>query len=263
MSDHSSVSALCSWIDPTLDQLGPEDAIDYGADCSFTAANLLSRVDIFIFAHLSGYCVQMFLFRSITICLMISIGWEVTEFCFSPLLKNFIECWWDQCLYDLILCNGLGMLLGRQAVKYFGLQPFQWRADVAFFVVFARIETDLMWFFFKHIFGIPTKSPIIVVLVVLMHVSMVDFPKQYFKLHAKERWNSETFNLILVPFNVVLLSLVTFKFGWLDKKLFSIQETSKIIFKWLCWLTLVMIGLWKILSRWESHLPQQNVKLKK
>ena len=44
----------------------------------------------------------------------ISIMWELTEMVFGHLLPNFYECWWDNLVLDVLLCNGLGIFTGMQ-----------------------------------------------------------------------------------------------------------------------------------------------------
>jgi phosphatidylserine synthase 2 len=36
----------------------------------------------------------------------------------APLLPNFMECWWDQIFFDLIICNGAGIFVGHKICKY-------------------------------------------------------------------------------------------------------------------------------------------------
>ena len=55
---------------------------------------------------------------SIPVCWLCSILWEVTEVLMAPLLPNFIECWWDQIGFDLIICNGAGIFVGHKICKY-------------------------------------------------------------------------------------------------------------------------------------------------
>ena len=40
--------------------------------------------------------------------------WELTEMVFGHLLPNFYECWWDNLVLDVLLCNGLGIFTGMQ-----------------------------------------------------------------------------------------------------------------------------------------------------
>ena len=55
--------------------------------------------------------------RSYGICWTLSISWELTEVQFTHLLPNFKECWWDQWILDVLLCNGGGIWLGMQGIN--------------------------------------------------------------------------------------------------------------------------------------------------
>lgn len=53
-----------------------------------------------------------YLFHSaLAVCWISSVTWELTEIIFAPMLPNFYECWWDQLIYDILICNGLGMMV--------------------------------------------------------------------------------------------------------------------------------------------------------
>ena len=39
-----------------------------------------------------------------------SIVWEFVEIATSYYIPNFAECWWDQWILDVLICNGLGTL---------------------------------------------------------------------------------------------------------------------------------------------------------
>jgi len=47
----------------------------------------------------------------------ISVMWEITEITFAHLLPNFIECWWDALILDVIICNGLGIWIKTGAAS--------------------------------------------------------------------------------------------------------------------------------------------------
>ena len=44
--------------------------------------------------------------------------WELTEMAFGHLLPNFYECWWDNIILDVFLCNGMGIFTGMLIVRY-------------------------------------------------------------------------------------------------------------------------------------------------
>ena len=66
--------------------------------------------------------------RNRAICWTISIGWEILELSLTFMLPNFAECWWDQWIMDVLLCNGIGIELGVRVCQYFellGIEVFE------------------------------------------------------------------------------------------------------------------------------------------
>lgn len=47
---------------------------------------------------------------------------------FSHLLPNFLECWWDAILLDILLCNGLGIWLGLFICRKLEMRTFRWES---------------------------------------------------------------------------------------------------------------------------------------
>lgn len=45
-------------------------------------------------------------------------GSNVSQISFTHVLPNFAECWWDQVILDILLCNGLGIEIGYALCKY-------------------------------------------------------------------------------------------------------------------------------------------------
>ena len=126
--------------------------------------------------------------------------WEITEIAFSHLLPNFIECWWDALILDILLCNGLGIWVGLKIVKVLEMRSYKWvgirdihsttgkikRAMLQFtpehwtavrwldpkctyMRFFALCQMVIFWqvselntFFLKHIFELPPSHPLVV-----------------------------------------------------------------------------------------------------
>lgn len=42
------------------------------------------------------------------------------------LLPNFAECWWDQVILDILLCNGGGIWLGMTICKFLEMRTYRW-----------------------------------------------------------------------------------------------------------------------------------------
>lgn len=45
---------------------------------------------------------------------------------FMHLLPNFAECWWDQLILDILLCNGGGIWLGMTVCRFLEMRTYQW-----------------------------------------------------------------------------------------------------------------------------------------
>lgn len=66
--------------------------------------------------------------RNYGICWTLSITWEMTEVQFTHLLPNFKECWWDQWILDVLICNGGGIWLGMQVAKFLEMRTYRWES---------------------------------------------------------------------------------------------------------------------------------------
>ncbi|CAK8683500.1 unnamed protein product [Clavelina lepadiformis] len=125
------VRGIMIWLDDDLKHVKREvDVIEeYAVNCSeVTAARLYASLDIFAFAHFSGWAMKALLLRSYVMCWSISILWELTEVFFMHLLPNFKECWWDQIFLDVLLCNGLGIWVGIQVCKFLEMREYRWES---------------------------------------------------------------------------------------------------------------------------------------
>ena len=58
----------------------------------------------------------------------VSIMWELTEMVFGHLLPNFYECWWDNLVLDVLICNGLGIFTGMQVCKFLEMREYKWES---------------------------------------------------------------------------------------------------------------------------------------
>lgn len=56
----------------------------------------------------------------------ISVMWEITEMAFAHLLPNFVECWWDALILDVLICNGLGIWCGLKICKILEMREYKW-----------------------------------------------------------------------------------------------------------------------------------------
>ncbi|KAG7276027.1 hypothetical protein CRUP_004424 [Coryphaenoides rupestris] len=122
------VKQLMYWLDPNLRYAKREaDVMEYAVNCHvITWERILSHFDIFAFSHFWGWGMKALLIRSYGLCWTISITWELTELFFMHLLPNFAECWWDQVILDILLCNGGGIWLGMTACRFLEMRTYHW-----------------------------------------------------------------------------------------------------------------------------------------
>ncbi|XP_070968636.1 phosphatidylserine synthase 1-like [Oncorhynchus clarkii lewisi] len=124
----AQVKKLMYWVDPNLRYATREtDVMEYAVNCHvITWERILSHFDIFAFGHFGGWAMKAMLIRSYALCWTISITWELTELFFMHLLPNFAECWWDQLILDILLCNGGGIWLGMTVCRFLEMRTYQW-----------------------------------------------------------------------------------------------------------------------------------------
>uniref|UniRef100_A0A4W6DWV1 Phosphatidylserine synthase n=1 Tax=Lates calcarifer TaxID=8187 RepID=A0A4W6DWV1_LATCA len=122
------VKTLMYWLDPNLRYATREaDIMEYAVNCTtITWERILSHFDIFAFGHFAGWAMKALLIRSYGLCWTISITWELTELFFMHLLPNFAECWWDQVILDILLCNGGGIWLGMTVCRFLEMRTYHW-----------------------------------------------------------------------------------------------------------------------------------------
>lgn len=52
------------------------------------------------------------------------------------LLPNFAECWWDQVILDILLCNGGGIWLGMTVCHFLEMRTYSWASIKSVTIVF-------------------------------------------------------------------------------------------------------------------------------
>merc|ERR1739838_662276 len=125
------VRMVLEWLDPSVKDAKREvDMVEsYAVNCSdITFERLYASLDIFAFAHFSGWAMKACMLRSYSMCWSLSILWEMTELFFMHLLPNFQECWWDQIILDVLLCNGFGIFVGIQFCRYLEMREYRWES---------------------------------------------------------------------------------------------------------------------------------------
>eukprot|EP01069_Polyplicarium_translucidae_P003466 Polyplicarium_translucidae@DN2317_c0_g1_i3.p1 len=81
---------------------------------------------IWFIAHLCGWASKMVIFRDWTFCLVNSLAFECTELSLHWLIPEFLECWWDSLVLDVIIANMIGMLLGVVVLRFLLSYKYDW-----------------------------------------------------------------------------------------------------------------------------------------
>lgn len=100
---------------------------EYGVNCSdLTWERFWGNVDVFATGHFLGWMFKALLIRHAGLLWAISALWEFTEMAYAHLLPNFVECWWDALILDVLLCNGLGIWCGLRLCKLLEMREYKW-----------------------------------------------------------------------------------------------------------------------------------------
>jgi len=98
---------------------------NYALDCGFDS--FTDKVfDVFTISHAVGWFISGFAFRSFEFTLLFTVIDELCEVWWRCCYPNFMECWWDHILLDLVFTNALGAFLGTKVVNWWLNRPFDW-----------------------------------------------------------------------------------------------------------------------------------------
>uniref|UniRef100_A0A1B0GJG7 Phosphatidylserine synthase n=1 Tax=Lutzomyia longipalpis TaxID=7200 RepID=A0A1B0GJG7_LUTLO len=125
--NYKTIMGIFYWLDPGLKNFHINMDKEYGVNCSdITIERIWSHVDVFALAHFLGWMFKAILIRHMGILWAISIMWEITEIAFAHLLPNFVECWWDALILDVVVCNGVGIWCGLKLCKMLEMREYRW-----------------------------------------------------------------------------------------------------------------------------------------
>lgn len=65
---------------------------------------------------------------------------------FGHLLPNFYECWWDNLVLDVLLCNGLGIFTGMMVCRFLEMREHHWESFKNISTRTGRIRRALLQF---------------------------------------------------------------------------------------------------------------------
>uniref|UniRef100_A0A1B6C6S3 Phosphatidylserine synthase n=1 Tax=Clastoptera arizonana TaxID=38151 RepID=A0A1B6C6S3_9HEMI len=272
--NHKTVMTMIYWLYPELENFHIDMDREYGVNCSvITFENIWGHVDIFATAHFLGWAFKALLVRHLGILWAVSVMWEVTEIAFAHLLPNFIECWWDALILDVLLCNGLGIWLGLKVCKMLEMREYKWvsirdihsttgklkRAVLQFtpgswthvrwmdpststhkrffaiclLVIFWQV-CELNTFFLKHIFEMPPAHPLVIYRLLFIGIVVAPSVRQYYSFISDPECKRVGSQCWVYGAIMATEALLCIKNGW---ELFSHTQALNII----CWLLIIFM----------------------
>merc|ERR1711916_113217 len=256
--------ALMGALDPALGVPLPERS--YGDDCSLytpdhpsgsSFANLMDALfDEFVIAHALGWVAKMVMLRDVTLCVVLSLLFEVLEYTFEHMLPNLGECWWDHFILDVLVCNLLGMVVGYWMVHFLEMKTYNWvgLSDipsvkrflyVLAVIVFIEIN-ELCAFFLKTLLWVPPPHPI----------NPIRLPalREYYEFVTNPHVHRFGAQLWIAVIGIALELLLVIKFGQGE---FSSPPPSYIVYGWS---TFGVLLLSFIIYRFVLYPPSKSKK---
>ncbi|XP_034030861.1 phosphatidylserine synthase 1 isoform X1 [Thalassophryne amazonica] len=289
------VKQLMYWLDPNLRYAKREaDIMEYAVNChAISWERILSHFDIFAFSHFWGWGMKALLIRSYGLCWSISITWELTELFFMHLLPNFAECWWDQVILDILLCNGGGIWLGMTVCRFLEMRTYHWasikdihtttgkikRAVLQFtpaswtyvrwldpksslqrvmgvylFMIIWQL-TELNTFFLKHIFVFPACHALSWCRILFIGIITAPTVRQYYAYLTDTQCKRVGTQCWVFGAIAFLEALVCIKFG---HELFSKTQILYVILWLLCLAFITFLCLYGMVWYAENYGPTQK-----
>jgi len=274
--DYDTIRSVIVWIDPAMENYTLDSEKEYGQDCwDITADRLYGHLDWFAFGHYWGWGMKALVIRHYGILWSISIMWELTEMIFGHLLPNFYECWWDNMILDVLICNGLGIFTGMQVCRYLEMREYKWESikniqtttgkfkrallqftpeswthvrwldpNSSYMRVIAVVQFMIIWqlvelntFFIKHIFPMPAEHPICVARILMNGLIGAPTIRQYYSYITDPCCKRVGTQLWVFLLIAFSELILVIKFGL---EFFSHTQISKMVL-WFCLNILVSI----------------------
>lgn len=217
--NYSTLKKILYWYDPNLVHFHIDMDKEYGVNCSdISLERIWGHIDLFALGHYLGWMFKAILIRHMGILWAISVMWEITEVAFAHLLPNFVECWWDALILDVVVCNGFGIWCGLKICQMLEMREYKWASikDIhsttgkikravlqftpeswtsvrwldpkcSYMRIFALCQLVLFWqvselntFFLKHVFELPASHALVTARLVLIGVIVAPSVRQYY-----------------------------------------------------------------------------------
>ena len=263
--DYQTIRSMIIWFDPKMENYTIDSEKEYGTNCwDISPSKLYAHLDWFAFGHYWGWGMKALIIRHYGLLWSISIMWELTEMVFGHLLPNFYECWWDNLVLDVLVCNGLGIFTGMQVCKFFEMREFKWEsikdkptiggkfkralmqftpqsfsytrwldpnqgymrlvAVIQYMLIWQMVELNTFWM--KHIFPLPAEHPLCVFRILMTGLISAPSTRQYYTYITDPR--CKRIGTQCWVFLMVGFSelILVLKFG---RELFSQTQLSKVL----------------------------------
>eukprot|EP00760_Papus_ankaliazontas_P012295 PhM_4_TR15240/c2_g1_i1/m.59409/K08730/PTDSS2; phosphatidylserine synthase 2 len=117
--------------DPGLANRLPDKS--YAEDCRLSTPEepykfFNTVADEFLLAHILGYWGKAVMLRDASMVIAVSVMFEFAELTFQHWQENFLECWWDHVIIDIMICNGGGMVLGLLTLRWLDAKEYAWQS---------------------------------------------------------------------------------------------------------------------------------------
>lgn len=290
---HEQIMNILYWFDGSLRDFHINMEKDYGVNCSDVSfERIWSHVDVFALGHFLGWAFKAVLIRHMGILWAISIMWEITEVAFAHLLPNFVECWWDQLILDVLLCNGIGIWCGLKFCKILEMREYKWvsirdissttgkikRAVLQFtpeswsavrwmdpkstpmrFLAVAQLVlfwqiTELNTFFLKHIFEMPPSHPFVTGRLAIVGLFIAPSVRQYYIYMTDTRCKRMGTQCLVYVAIMVAEAMLCIKNG---RELFERAQAFNILI-WVLIMIIVSILFVYGCVMWHKYFPSQE-----
>ncbi|CAH0557565.1 unnamed protein product [Brassicogethes aeneus] len=299
--NYHTVKTILYWFDPKLKEFHIDMDKEYGVNCSvITVEKLWAHMDVFALGHYLGWLFKAILIRHCGILWAISFMWEVTEVFFAHLLPNFLECWWDSLILDVLVCNGFGIYCGLKICEILEMREYKWvsirdihstsgkikRAVLQFtpesftavrwldpkcsyMRIFALCQLVFFWqtselntFFLKHVFELPSSHPLVSARLLLVGIIVAPSVRQYFSYVTDTSCKRVGTQCWVYVCIMVAEALICIKHG---RELFERTQAINIIL-WLVIQFIISLGCVMGCVLWNKHFSDATAsknKLKK
>uniref|UniRef100_A0A674A1N4 Phosphatidylserine synthase n=1 Tax=Salmo trutta TaxID=8032 RepID=A0A674A1N4_SALTR len=290
----AQVKRLMYWVDPNLRYATREaDVMEYAVNCQEVCVcfpnGTLFPIQCTYFEQSNGLvCSSPFTF--VSMCL------SLPQLFFMHLLPNFAECWWDQLILDILLCNGGGIWLGMTVCRFLEMRTYQWAsikdihtttgklkrvvlqftpaswtyvrwldpkssfqrvAGIYVFMILWQL-TELNTFFLKHIFVFQASHALSWCRILLLGIITAPTVRQYYAYLTDTQCKRVGTQCWMFGAIAFLEALVCVKFG---QDVFS-KTQARSVFQWLlCVAFITLLCLYGMVRYEQKYEPELKVSL--